>query len=120
LGSIEWSYRSVLNKRKELFELSRSEVAYWKDLAERTTNDATRQVEQLERLLAKEQDLTADAKGQITQLTETISRLSGQLSSLGHANSSVGLLTSAIGQGTQVPRAAPVMDWTSDGWRPRR
>jgi hypothetical protein len=117
---LERAYRSVLNKRKELFELSRSEVAFWKDLAERTTKDASQQVEQLERLLAKEQDLTEDAKGQITKLTDTISRHRGQLSSSGQANSSVGILTPAIGHGTLTGVPPPAMDWTSDGWKPRR
>jgi hypothetical protein len=81
----------VFEKQSELYELSRREVGHWQDLCERTTNDATRQVEQLNELLKKEQSLTGEAKARIDQLMNTTARLYGQLNSLGQAN------TSAIG-----------------------
>ena len=43
----EWLYLSVLNKRKELYALSRNEVEHWKQEAERTTKELTRQIELL-------------------------------------------------------------------------
>jgi hypothetical protein len=45
----EWAYRSVLNKRRELYEISRLEVDYWRDRAEKTTREAAEQIELLER-----------------------------------------------------------------------
>ena len=37
----------MLNKRKELYALSRNEVEHWKQEAERTTKELTRQIELL-------------------------------------------------------------------------
>jgi hypothetical protein len=124
-GAFEWSYRSVLNKRKELFELSRSEVGYWKDHAERTAKAATQQLGQLDELISKQLDITAgttkqvkeltadlreEARNQVGHLTATIKQLDGQLNALGQANTS----TAAFPMVSSGP-----MDWTSSGWQPR-
>jgi hypothetical protein len=108
--ALEWAYRSVLNKRKELYGLSRSEVDHWKEIAERTTKDATQQIE----LLKKQQNLTSEAKEQLNRLTDTTSRLSTQLNLLGQANSS------ATGPTGPAAGTKPIMDWSSSGWVPRK
>ena len=46
-GAFEWSYRSVLNKRKELYDLSRAEVDHWKNNAERTAKELAEKIDQL-------------------------------------------------------------------------
>jgi hypothetical protein len=102
----EWLYRSVLNKRKELYELSRNEVEHWKQEAERTTKELTRQIE----LLKTEQDNVALTRAALDKLTVTTSQLGGQLKALGQANSSH---TGPTGPGP------PLFDWTSAGWKPR-
>jgi hypothetical protein len=108
----EWLYRSVLNKRKELYDLSRLEVDHWKDRAELTAAEAKQQVEQIEVMQqrpAAAEDVKAQQE-QIDQLKQTISRLTGQLGALGQANSS--------GPTGPTGPAGP-MDWTSSGWKPR-
>jgi hypothetical protein len=78
-GAFEWSYRLVLNKRKELYDLSRAEVDHWKNNAERTAKELAEKIGQL-------QDLTAEDK---EQLGLGVSDLTEQLDRLGQANSSV-------------------------------
>jgi hypothetical protein len=46
-GAFEWSYRAVLNKRKELYNLSRLEVDHWKINAERTAKELAEKVDLL-------------------------------------------------------------------------
>ena len=111
----EWAYRSLLNKRKELYELSRSEVDYWKEIAERTTIDATQQIE----LLKKDRNLTAEAKTQLDQLTETTSHLTTQLNLLGQANSSATGPTGPVGN-ADVRRTRGSLPWATPWSLPRR
>jgi hypothetical protein len=112
----QWRFRAVFEKQTELYELSRREVGHWKDLAERTTKDATQQVEQLKSLLTKEQRPTAETKAQFDQLMNTTARLNAQLHALGQANSSPASLNVRPGV---WPPGSEVQDWTSEGWRRR-
>jgi len=79
----EWLYRSVLNKRKELYALSRLDVDHWKELAERTTKDLDEKIKQLE----EQQGLTAETRRQLGAARFEVLRLSDQLTHLGKANS---------------------------------
>ena len=83
----EWLYRSVLNKRKELYELSRNEVDHWKTNAELTAKELREQIASLE-------DVNAERQSQLDRLT---ARLGAELGRLGQANSSVGILTPTLG-----------------------
>jgi hypothetical protein len=74
-GLFEWMYRSVLNKRRELYELSRSGVEHWKDLAKRTAAELTEKVKQL------------DEQTEMGRQIMTLSlRLTTELDQLGQAN----------------------------------
>jgi hypothetical protein len=98
--ALEWAYRSVLNKRRELYGLSRLEVDHWKEIAERTTEEATQQIEALK----KEHGLTAESKKQLDQLLQTTSQIGAQLNALGQANSPAALLgpTGPIGYASPI------------------
>jgi hypothetical protein len=112
----EWLYRSVLNKRKELYELSRNEVEHWKQEAERTTKELTGQIE----LLKTEQENTVLTKTALDKLMATTSQLAGQLDQLSKANTSPMSVT-AVSRAllTSGHSGPPAMDWTSTGWKTR-
>jgi hypothetical protein len=76
-----WRFKAVLEKQTELYTLSREEVAYWKDLAQRTANELTQQIV----VLKKEKDINAETQIKLDGLT---ARLSRELDRLGQANSS--------------------------------
>jgi hypothetical protein len=93
----EWAYRAVLNKRKELYDLSRQEVDRLKDNAEQTTKELDAKIALLE-----QQNLSAEeTKTQLGLARQGVSNLTTVLDNLGRANS------------------ASQMDWTSSGWKPR-
>jgi hypothetical protein len=103
--ALEWIYRAVLKKRRELYELSRLEVNHWKDRAETTTKDAVRQIEQLSAELEKEKHLSTQAKVQLDQLKASTTQLTVQLTALGQANSSV--TGAARGAGQSLGLSSP-------------
>jgi hypothetical protein len=80
----QWRFKAVFEKQKELYDLSRSEVEHWKDIAQRTTIELSGKIE----LLQKEQNLTTQTREQLDQLLQATSQLGGQLRALGQANSS--------------------------------
>jgi hypothetical protein len=106
----QWRFAAVFNKQKELYDLSRSEVGHWKELAERTTNELNERIGSLQ----KEKELSEEEKRELYGLT---ARLAAQLKGLGQANNSV-VVTSAVPYARPI-NPPPVMDWTSDGWKPR-
>ncbi len=126
----QWRFKAVFEKQKELHELSRLEVDYWKNNAERTTNELAETIG----LLQEQQNLTAEAKKQLGLARESVLALTAQLNRLGQANSSAvglsgftGTVSGPVGGGMPIvgptgPSAtsptAP-MDWTSSRWRPR-
>jgi hypothetical protein len=79
---LEWRYRAVIDKTKELAELSRIEVNHWKDAAARSASQAAERVETL-----KKENLSATAKKVLEQLTDDTSAVNFQLSELAKANS---------------------------------
>jgi hypothetical protein len=83
-GAYEWAYRSVLNKRRELYELSRSEVEHWKDSAKRTAEELTELAKKIER--ADEAATAGPTRALFEQMKQTTSRLSTELDSLARAN----------------------------------
>ena len=95
-GVLEWIYRAVLIKRRELYDISRLEVDRWKDRAEQTTEDAVKQIEQLSAELEKEKHLSTQAKAQLDQLKASTSKLTVQLTALGQANSSASTTSMTI------------------------
>ena len=68
--AFEWRYRAVIDKMKEMSELSRTEVNYWKDAVARSTSQG------IEELKRKDFD----------KLEETLSRIPAALDQLGKAN----------------------------------
>jgi hypothetical protein len=124
-AAFEWAYRSVLNKRRELYDLSRLEVDHWKIRAEQTTKEAVRQIEALNEQLKKEQNLTAQAKTQLDQLKDATSQLTEQLKRLGQANSSATGYTGYTGYSPPTANlglssSKPVVTQSSSDWPPRR
>jgi cytoskeletal protein RodZ len=117
----QWRFKAVFEKQKELYEFSRLEVDHWKERAKLTTEEATRQIEQIEVLQrpAAAEEVNAQ-RAQIDQLKQTISRLTSQLNALGQANSSAASTGFAPGRGqlSGIP-PPPAADWTSSGWKPR-
>ena|SRR6516225_6332488 len=89
---LEWRYRAVNDKTKELFELSRVEVNYWKDALARSTTKIAEQVESL-----KKENLPAQVKPTLDQLTHTTSRVNLELVELGKANSAASVSTGLVG-----------------------
>src|SRR5262249_55068544 len=66
----EWRYRAVIEKMKEMSELSRTEVNYWKDTVARSASQG------IEELKKKEFD----------KLAQTLSLIPPALEELGKAN----------------------------------
>jgi hypothetical protein len=81
---MEWRYRAGFSKTRELFDLSRAEIEYWKDAAARSAGQAAERVEVL-----KKKDLPAEAIKVLNQLKDATSRVSFELKELGKANSTV-------------------------------
>jgi hypothetical protein len=81
---MEWRYRAVVDKMKELSELTRIEVEHWKDTAARSNTQIAEQVKSLQK-----ETLPDDAKSVLDQLAHTTSRVSSELDELGKANSMV-------------------------------
>jgi hypothetical protein len=118
----EWLYRSVLNKRKELYGLSRNEVEHWKNNAELTAKKLTETVDQLE----KQENLTEETKRDLGIARGGLAELKTQLDRLGQANNSATVVSTNYAErlvGFLSPgsssRSAPKYDWTSSGWQPR-
>jgi hypothetical protein len=144
----QWRYKAAFEKQTELYTLSRQEVEHWKNLAELTTKNATQQLERLDALISKQEEITAhtkklvgdemaelksDTKKQVEDLSGTFKQLSVQLNALGQANNSTvavtGSLAAPLARFGVVPHATSTsegiagpsgMDWTSEGWKPRK
>jgi hypothetical protein len=90
---LEWRYRAVNDKTKELFELSRIEVNYWKNALARSTTKIAEQVESLK----NEKNLPAQVRPTLDQLTHTTSQVNLELAELGKANSAATVSTGWVG-----------------------
>jgi hypothetical protein len=87
---MRWRYNAVIDKEKELHALSRREVEYLKNEAERSTGQAIKQIEALKHEALKQQ-LPAEVTAKLDQLTSTTSAITSQLLALGQANSAATL-----------------------------
>jgi hypothetical protein len=81
---MEWAYRAILNKRQELYAMSKEEVDRWKNRLEATTQDLNAQIKDL-----REQVSEADPSGvkpRLDQMTHSTGQLEEQLNNLAQAN----------------------------------
>jgi len=95
-GAWQWRYKAVFGKQKELYDLSRSEVDHWKNIAKRTAAELVEKIEQLEQA----EELTDQTKAQLDQMKQTTSTLNRQLNNLGQANLNVPAVVEALSRGT--------------------
>jgi hypothetical protein len=108
---MRWRYVAVIDKERELHALSRREVEYLKDEAERITSQATKQIEAL-----KQEHLPAEVTAKLDQLTSTTSAISTQLFALGQANSAA--IVSPQRLGLWQPQAQASESWGPGPSRP--
>jgi hypothetical protein len=81
----DWRYRAVIDKMKELSELSRMEVGYWKDAAARSASQLSEQLESAEKM---KEEQPAEAKAFLDKARQTLSRMNSELTELDKANTS--------------------------------